>query len=97
METARRTLSPWASHDLRTPLTAIRVGVEALDDGLVTEPEEARRYVAAMRADVMALNALLDDLFELAQLDAGGPPPERSPDSPAHLVADWLRRFLPLA
>ena len=97
VETLRRNLIAWASHDLRTPLTAIRVRVEALDDGLVTEPEEARRYVAAMRADVMALNALLDDLFELAQLDAGGPPPERSPHSPADLVADCLRRFLPLA
>ena len=97
VETLRRNLIAWASHDLRTPLTAIRVRVEALDDGLVTEPEEARRYVAAMRADVMALNALLDDLFELAQLDAGGPPPERLPHSPADLVADCLRRFLPLA
>jgi signal transduction histidine kinase len=97
VETLRRNLIAWTSHDLRTPLTAIRVRVEALHDGLVTEPDEARRYVAAMRADVMALNVLLDDLFELAQLDAGGPPPERSPHAPADFVADSLRRFLPVA
>jgi len=97
VETLRRNLVAWTSHDLRTPLTAIRVRVEALHDGLVTEPDEVQRYVAAMRADVMALNALLDDLFELAQLDAGGPPPERSPQAPADLVAGCLRRFLPVA
>ena len=97
VETLRRNLIAWTSHDLRTPLTAIRVRVEALHDGLVTEPDEAQRYVAAMRADVMALNALLDDLFELAQLDAGGPMAERAPQAPADLVADCLRRFLPVA
>lgn len=97
VETLRRNLIAWTSHDLRTPLTAVRVRVEALHDGLVTEPDEARRYVAAMRADVMALSDLLDDLFELAQLDAGGPPPARAPHAPADLIADCVRRFLPLA
>jgi len=97
VETLRRNLIAWTSHDLRTPLTAIRVRVEALHDGLVTEPDEARRYVAAMRADVLALSGLLDDLFELAQLDASGPRAERLPHAPAELVDDCLRRFLLLA
>lgn len=96
-ETLRRNLIAWTSHDLRTPLTAIRVRVEALHDGLVGDPDEVRRYLAAMRADVVALNGLLDDLFELAQLDAGGPPPQRTPHAPAELVADAVERFQPLA
>ena len=97
VETLRRNLIAWTSHDLRTPLTAIRVRVEALHDGIVTEPEEVRRYVAAMRADVVALDSLLDDLFELAQLDAGGPPAARTLHAPADFVADALERFRPLA
>ena len=96
-ESLRRNLVAWTSHDLRTPLTAIRVRVEALHDGLVSDPAEARRYVAAMRTDVMALDSLLDDLFELAQLDAGGPAAARQPHAPADLVADCLERFAPLA
>ncbi len=97
VETLRRNLIAWTSHDLRTPLTAIRVRVEALHDGVVTGPDEVRRYVAAMRADVVALDGLLDDLFELAQLDAGGPPAARALHAPADLVADALERFRPLA
>lgn len=96
-EMLRRNLVAWTSHDLRTPLTAIRVRVEALYDGLVSEPAETRRYIAAMRADVMALDSLLDDLFELAQLDAGGPPAARTPHAPAELLADCLERFAPVA
>ncbi len=97
VETLRRNLIAWTSHDLRTPLTAIRVRVEALHDGVVVDPDDVRRYVAAMRADVVALDGLLDDLFELAQLDAGGPPAARTLQAPADLVADSLERFGPLA
>ena len=96
-EALRRNLIAWTSHDLRTPLTAIRVRVEALHDGLVDDPEEVQRYLSAMRSDVVALNGLLDDLFELAQLDAGGPTPARTPQAPADLVAEAVERFRPLA
>jgi signal transduction histidine kinase len=97
VEALRRNLIAWTSHDLRTPLTAIRIRIEALHDGFVTDPDEARRYLAATRADVQALDALLDDLFELAQLDAGGPAAERQPQAPADLVTDCVERFRPLA
>ena len=97
LETLRRNLIAWTSHDLRTPLTAIRVRVEALHDGLVGDPVEARRYHAAIRADVVALNILLDDLFELAQLDAGGLTLDRLPHSPHDLISDCLERFHALA
>jgi signal transduction histidine kinase len=82
---------------LRTPLTAIRVRVEALHDGLVTGPENVERYYKAIRADVIALGILIDDLFELAQLDAGGPALEMMPSSLADLISDCLESFQPLA
>jgi signal transduction histidine kinase len=97
VEALRRNLIAWTSHDLRTPLTAIRVRVEALHDGLVTEPENVDRYYKAIRADVIALGTLIDDLFELAQLDAGGPALEMMPSSLADLISDCLESFLPLA
>jgi signal transduction histidine kinase len=56
------------SHDLRTPLTSLRLLTQALDDDLV-DAETARRYVHTMGANVRALGALVDDLFELSCLN----------------------------
>jgi signal transduction histidine kinase len=64
---ARRQLVAWASHDLRTPLASMQAMLEALEDGLA-EPE---RYLPAMRDQVRTLGLLVDDLFELARIDAG--------------------------
>jgi signal transduction histidine kinase len=64
---ARRQLVAWASHDLRTPLASMQAMLEALEDG-IAEPD---RYLPAMREQVRTLNLLVDDLFELARIDAG--------------------------
>jgi signal transduction histidine kinase len=64
---ARRQLVAWASHDLRTPLSAIQAMLEAIEDGLA-EPDD---YLPALGEQAAALGALIDDLFELAQIDAG--------------------------
>jgi signal transduction histidine kinase len=64
---ARRELVAWASHDLRTPLASLRAMVEALEDGLATPTE----YLPAVRAQTEILSRLVDDLFELALIDAG--------------------------
>jgi signal transduction histidine kinase len=64
---ARRELVTWASHDLRTPIASIQAMLEALEDGLAT-PE---RYLPALQEQVRALSMLVDDLFELARIDAG--------------------------
>ena len=64
---ARRQLVAWASHDLRAPLASMQAMIEALEDGLA-EPE---RYLPAMREQVRTLGFLVDDLFELARIDAG--------------------------
>jgi signal transduction histidine kinase len=60
-------LVAWASHDLRTPIANMQAMLEALEDGLA-EPEE---YLAALRGQVRGLGLLVDDLFELARIDAG--------------------------
>jgi signal transduction histidine kinase len=64
---ARRQLVAWASHDLRTPLANMQAMLEALEDGLA-DPE---RYLPALREQVRTLGGLVDDLFELARIDAG--------------------------
>ena len=67
----RRDLITTVSHDLRTPLASLRAMTEAIDDGVVDDPSTLRRYVAEMRRSVAQLGGMVDDLFELTQLDAG--------------------------
>jgi len=64
---ARRELVAWASHDLRTPLASMRAMLEAAEDGLA-EPAE---YLPALNHQVGTLSMLVEDLFELARIDAG--------------------------
>lgn len=69
-DAARRQLVAAVSHDLRTPLTSLRLIAQALNDDLV-DGATARGYVRTMDANVRTLGALIDDLFEFARLDAG--------------------------
>jgi signal transduction histidine kinase len=71
VERTRRDLVTAVSHDLRTPLASLRAMVEAIDEGVVDDPPTMRRYAGEMRRSVEQLVAMVDDLFELAQLDAG--------------------------
>ncbi|MGI8774483.1 MAG: ATP-binding protein [Actinomycetota bacterium] len=69
--TVRNDLITAVSHDLRTPLAGLRAMVEAIDDRVVDDPATFRRYATEMRHSMGVLVTLVDDLFELVQLDAG--------------------------
>lgn len=69
-EAARRRLVASVSHDLRTPIAALRLLVEAVDDEIVNEVTRAR-YLATMQTHIRSLSALIDDLFELSRIEAG--------------------------
>ncbi|HKA04047.1 MAG TPA: histidine kinase dimerization/phospho-acceptor domain-containing protein, partial [Acidimicrobiales bacterium] len=56
LDEQRRLLLSSIGHDLRTPLTAIRAAVEALEDGVAPDPV---RYLAAVHRDLDALSALI--------------------------------------
>ena len=71
LEQARRDLLVAVSHDLRTPLTSIRAMIEALADGVVTEPPMVQRYYGTVQSQIENLSGLINDLFELSQLETG--------------------------
>ncbi|MFN0074621.1 MAG: sensor histidine kinase [Chloroflexota bacterium] len=71
LELSRRNLIATVSHDLRTPLATTRAMVEALTDGVVTEPAEVERYLRLIRGETQHLSRLIDDLFELSQIESG--------------------------
>jgi signal transduction histidine kinase len=97
LESLRRDLIVWVSHDLQTPLTSMRAILEALSDGIVDDPETVKRYLNTAQRDVRSLSALIDDLFQMAQLDAGGFPLHRAQVSLNDLVSDTLESFTELA
>ncbi|NOX63496.1 MAG: cell wall metabolism sensor histidine kinase WalK [Chloroflexi bacterium] len=97
LDAMRRNLVAWAGHDLRTPLASIQAMIEALADGVVTDPSTVQRYLDTSRRDIQALSHLIDDLFDLAQFDAGALELDRHPTLMADLVSDTIERFSGLA
>ncbi len=69
-ETARRDLVAAVSHDLRTPLTSLRLLTQALHD-FDSDEDQRRQDLRAIATHLAALSALIDDLFELSRLEAG--------------------------
>jgi signal transduction histidine kinase len=84
---ARRELVAAASHDLRTPIASMTAMLEAIEDGLAS-PEE---YVGPLHDQARRLGSLVDDLFELARIDAGSLAYELHAISLAPIVESCLR------
>ena len=97
MEQGRRDLIAWASHDLRTPLASLRALAEALADDLAPDEATRRRYLAGLTANVERLSALVDDLFELAAIQAGAVSLQLEPTSLPELASEVVDRFEPEA
>jgi signal transduction histidine kinase len=83
----RAQMVAWASHDLRTPLANIQAMLEALEDGLA----EPAKYLPALREQARTLGMLIDDLFELARIDAGALTLELREAHLSRLVRSCLR------
>jgi signal transduction histidine kinase len=71
LEHARQQLIAAVSHDLRNPLASVRAMVESINDGVVTDEQTIRRYMQRLQREVEYLSRLIDDLFELSQINAG--------------------------
>lgn len=97
LERLRADLIAWVGHDLQTPLASMRAILEALEDGVVDDPQTVKRYLGTAQRDVRSLSVLIDDLFQMAQLDTGGIPLDRTESSLSDLISDTLESFSELA
>jgi signal transduction histidine kinase len=97
LEQARRDLIAAVSHDLRTPLAAVRALIEAVADGVAADPATEARYLRSAQHEIAHLSQLVDDLFELAQIDAGLLRLELERASLHDLISDTLSSFQPQA
>jgi signal transduction histidine kinase len=97
MEQARRDLVAAVSHDLRTPLASTRAMIEALADGVASDPQTETRYLASASRELEHLSRLVDDLFELARIDAGVLELTLEKASLHDLISDTISGFQPQA
>ncbi|GGE31863.1 two-component sensor histidine kinase [Pullulanibacillus camelliae] len=70
-EASRKDLVANISHDLRTPLTSIQSFVEALQDHVIEDEETLRKYLKTIQLETQRISHLINDLFQLSQLDSG--------------------------
>jgi signal transduction histidine kinase len=92
-EEDRREFLAAVGHDLRTPLTSMRAAVEAIQDGLAPDPD---RYLRSVAKDLETLSVLIDDVFELARLEAGEQPMDKVEVDLAIVAADVSDAMAPL-
>jgi signal transduction histidine kinase len=97
MEQTRRDLVAAVSHDLRTPLASTRALIEALADGVAADPQTERRYLSSASRELAHLSRLVEDLFELARIDAGMLQLTLEEASLHDLISDTISSFQPQA
>jgi signal transduction histidine kinase len=86
-EAQRRQAMAAIAHDLRTPLAAVQVLVDALADGVVHDPVAVDQQYATLRREVCHLITLVEELFELARIESGALVLARAPLQLADLIA----------
>ena len=94
LEDSRRELVSWVSHDLRTPLAGMRAMTEALEDGMVDDPQ---RYHRQIRSEVDRMVRMVDDLFELSRIHAGVLTMNREPVVLRDVVSEAIAGADPVA
>jgi two-component system phosphate regulon sensor histidine kinase PhoR len=71
LETIRRDFVANVSHELKTPLTAIRALVETVEDDAAMSPETRQRFLGKIRKQAERLTAQVADLMALSRLESG--------------------------
>ncbi|MGO4147015.1 sensor histidine kinase [Paenarthrobacter sp. YAF11_1] len=94
IETARRELVSWISHDLRTPLASMRAMTEALEDGMASD---VPGYYRKIIGQTEQMTAMVNDLLELSKIQAGTLRLRAEPLDLYDLVSDALSDLAPLA
>jgi signal transduction histidine kinase len=64
--------------------------VEAINDGVASDPVTVQRYIKAMERETVSLGRLIDDLFEMARLDAGQVQLRLQPNPISNIVQEAL-------
>ena len=73
-EKARTDMIAGISHDLRTPLTAVRGTIKGMIDGVAATPEQQKKFLGTAYRRTGDMDILLNQLFYLSKLETGNMP-----------------------
>jgi two-component system, OmpR family, phosphate regulon sensor histidine kinase PhoR len=93
LETVRRDFISNLSHELRTPLASLRAVVETLQDGALSDPPAANRFLSRAEHEVDTLTQMVEELLELSRIESGRVPLRLSPTSVQQLLQTPYERF----
>lgn len=96
LESMRRDFVANVSHELKTPMTAIRGFTEPLLEGGVEKSQE-REFLRRALANLDRMQLLVDDLLDLARIESGGWTPDLQEAETTAVVHRVWRRMEPLA
>lgn len=85
------------SHELSTPLTAVRLLAETLEDTIDTNPDKAQQFVEKIEKEVQYLTGMVSELLELSRIESGQVSMTMEPVEAAQIVREVMARMLPLA
>lgn len=97
VETTRREFVSNASHELRTPISAIRAAVETLQAGAMQDPTVASDFLRRIASDVERMDRMVSELLELSRLESGQIQLHLRPVDASELVTEVVDRLKPLA
>jgi two-component system sensor histidine kinase KdpD len=93
IERQRAALLRSVSHDLRTPLAAIRVAISELGDEELHDEATRQRLLTLVGDEAERLDRLVGNLLSLARIEGGGLQPRRQAVDLGELVDDCLTRL----
>ena len=94
VEERRRELVAWVSHDLRSPLAAMRAVTEALEDGVTADPAQS---FGQLRREIDRLDGMVGDLLDLSRIQAGQVAQRRELVDLSDIVSDVVAAARPVA
>jgi signal transduction histidine kinase len=71
LQTSRKEFLSSISHELRTPLSYVKGYSQALDEGMLKTEKDREKYIKVIRQEADRLTRLVEDLFDLTQMDEG--------------------------
>lgn len=94
-EESRKQLLSSISHDIRTPLTSIIGYIDALKDGVAVSEIEKQEYLKILYMKSNNLKHLVDEIFNMAKLDANEFPLKEEELDFSEVTREVLIEFLP--
>ena len=93
VETTRREFVSNVSHELRSPLAAIRAMTETLQDGALNDTDTAQDFLTRILNDTQRMTTMVNELLELSRLESGQAPIHLAPVSLESVVTEIESRF----